>query len=135
MDERHESCQEGQQSTSRGQQQWVARGACLAKEAGEAAGRGQGLQHASSRQGLPRGLARGPGRADVGVGGEEVGQRCQLLLQCPPVQLRPADGRQREQLYACMWGWHLHGRIHTMRFESTAKLLAKCKLKYYRISE
>ena len=38
----------------------------------------------------------------------------------------------------CQFGYRKNGRgsvHHTMRFGSTAKVLLKCKLKYYRISE
>ena len=94
--------------TSGGEQQGVAGGAGLAKEAGEGAPGGGSMQHASSRQGLAQGLAGGPGRANVGEGGQEVRQGCQLLLQRRPVDLGPAYRWQRQHLYARVRRWDLH---------------------------
>ena len=52
-----------------------------------------------------------------------------------------ADGRPigpvrlPQLLYLCRGVHHLTKSCHTMRFGSTAKVLLKCKPKYYRISE
>ena len=80
----------------------------FAEEPGEGARRGQGLQHAGGGQGLARWLPGGPGRADVGEGGgQQVGQGRKVLLQGPPVQLRPAGGWQGQQLDAGVRCGHL----------------------------
>ena len=75
----------------------------------------------------------GTGKANSRVTVDRLATGAEVFLKLPGVSFMPSTPESPWE------AWHHNGcqdvMRHTMRFGSTAKVLLKCKLKYYRISE